>query len=111
MNLKRGQVLRADKRIACGVFALCLAACSTSVELPSLGGPPEQPQDMDCAALNAERTRQRADLKLPLLSSETDAEREAEITQLNAKLCANAKLQSDKSCPAVANGPTGSVVR
>jgi hypothetical protein len=30
---------------------------------------------------------------------------------LNVKLCANAKLQSDKSCPAVANGPTGSVVR
>ena len=44
-----------------------LAACSTSVKLPSLGGPtPDQPQEMDCAALNAERTRllaQRDDLE------------------------------------------------
>jgi hypothetical protein len=43
---------------------------------------------MDCAALDRERTRpvaERADLKSPLLSM-TDAEREAELTQVNGKL-------------------------
>ena len=39
------------------------------------------------------------------------AEREAKLTQLNGKLYTVAKVQSDKSCPAVANGPAGSVVR
>ena len=52
-------------------------------KLPSLGGPtPDQPQEMDCDALRMERTRllaQRDDLKSPLLSSNTDAEREAQI--------------------------------
>ena len=56
-------------------------------KLPSLGGPPEQRQEMDCAALNAERLlAERDDLNTPLLSSSTDAEREAELTQLNGKL-------------------------
>jgi len=41
----------------------------------------------------------------------TDAKREAERTQLNGKLYTVAKAQFDKSCPAVATGPTGSVVR
>ena len=71
-------------------------------KLPSLGGPPEQPQEMDCAALNSERTRllaERADLKSPLLSSNTDAEREAELTQLNGKLYTVEKAQFAKSCP------------
>ena len=70
-------------------------------KLPSLGGAPEQRQEMDCAALNGEPpTRspapgisdaerllaERDDLNTPLLSSSTDAEREAELTQLNGKL-------------------------
>ena len=85
------------------------------MQLPTLGAPaPDQPQETDCAALSAEKARllaERADLKSPLLSSNTDAEREAELTQLNGKLYAVAKAQVDKSCPAVATGPTGSVVR
>ncbi len=83
-------------------------------KLPTLGGPTaDRPQEMDCAALNAERARliaERDDLGKPLLSM-TDAERDAELTQLNGKLYTVAKAQFDKSCPAVANGPTGSVVR
>jgi hypothetical protein len=84
------------------------------VKLPGLGVPPDQYQDMDCAALNAERTRLlavRADLNTPSLSSNTDAEREAELTRVNGKLYAIAKAQSDKSCPAVANASPSSVVR
>jgi hypothetical protein len=54
---------------------------------------------------------ERDDLNKPLLSSTTDTEREAELTQVNGKLFTVAKAQFDKSCPAVANGPTGSVVR
>jgi len=67
-----------------------------------------------CAALTAERTRllaERDDLNKPQLASKTDAEREALLTQLNGKLYTLAKAQFDKSCPAVANGPAGSVVR
>ncbi len=70
--------------------------------------PPDQPQEMDCDALNRERTRlvaERADLKSPLLSSNTDAEREAELTQLNGKLYTVEKAQFAKSCPLVANAP------
>ena len=69
---------------------------------------------MDCAALNAERARlpaERDDLNTPLLNSKTDAERDTELTQLNGKLYAVAKAQSDKSCLAVANVPPSSVVR
>ena len=113
MNLKRGQVLRGYKGIVCGTLALGLASCSMP-KLPSLGGPPEQPQEMDCAALNRERTRllaERADLKSPLLSSNTDAEREAKLKQVNGKLYTVAKAEFDKSCLAVANAPAGSVVR
>ena len=67
-----------------------------------------QSPEMSCESLNAERTRllaERADLKSPLLSSNTDAEREAELTQLNGKLYTIAKAQSDKSCPLIANAP------
>ena len=117
MNLKRGQVLRAYKSIVCGALALGLAACSTSVKLPSLGGPtPDQPQDMNCAALNTERTRllaERADLNKPQLSM-TDAEREAVRAQLNGKLYTVEKVQFDKGCPAVANAspsPPSAVVQ
>ena len=95
------------------VLALGLAACSMP-KLPSLGGPREQPQEMDCDALNSERTRlvaERADLKSPLLSSNTDAEREAELTQLNGKLYTVEKAQFAKGCPAVANASSSSVVR
>ena len=63
---------------------------------------------------NSEKARllaERADLKSPLLSSNTDAEREAELTQLNGKLYTVEKAQFAKSCPAVANGPASSVVR
>jgi hypothetical protein len=69
--------------------ALGLAACSTPVKFPTLGVPPEQHQDMTCDALNAESTRllaERAELKSPLPSANTDTEREAEVTQLNGKL-------------------------
>jgi hypothetical protein len=75
---------------------------------------PEQHQDMNCDALNAESTRllaERDELKTPLLPTNTDTEREAEVTQLNGKLYTVAKALSDKRCPAVANGPAGSVVR
>ena len=40
-----------------------------------------------------------ADLNAPLLSSKADAERDAQINQVNGKLYAIAKVQSDKSCP------------
>ena len=81
--------------------------------MPSLGGPPEQPQEMDCDALRMERTRllaQRDDLNKPQLSM-TDAEREAVRAKLNGKLYTVEKAQFNKGCPVVANGPTGSVVR
>jgi hypothetical protein len=42
-------------------------------------------------------------VRTPLLSSNTDAEREAELTRLNGKLYTVAKVQSDKSCPLIAN--------
>ncbi len=99
----------------CGALALDMAGCSSSVKLPSLGGPPDQPQETDCDALNAERTRllgERDDLKSPLRSSSiTEAQRDAELTQLNGKLYTVAKAQFDKKCPALAVGPMGSVVR
>jgi hypothetical protein len=69
---------------------------------------------MDCAALNTEKTRLlavRADLNTPLLSSNTDVQREAEISQVNGKLYTIAKVQSDKSCPLVANAWPSSAVR
>jgi hypothetical protein len=69
---------------------------------------------IDRDTLNSERTRllaKRADLNSPLLSSNTDAQREAELTQLNGKLFTVAKAQFDKGCPAMANGPAGSIVR
>ena len=65
-------------------------------KLPSLGGPPpDQPQDISCESLNAERTRllaERDDLKSPLRSSSmTEAQRDAELTRLNGKLYTVAK--------------------
>ncbi len=85
-------------------------------KLPTLGGPaPDQPQEMDCAALSAEKARllaERDDLKSPLRSSSmTEAQRDAELTQLNGKLYTVAKAQFEKGCPAVATGPMGLVVR
>jgi hypothetical protein len=106
MDLKRGQVLRGYKSIACAALALGLPACSMP-KLPSLGGPPEQPQEMDCDSLNRERTRLlavRADLDSPLRSN-TDAQREAELTQVNGKLYTVEKAQFAKGCPLVANAP------
>jgi hypothetical protein len=42
----------------------------------------------------------------------TEAQRDAELTQLNGKLYTVAKAQFDKQCPALANGLAGySVVR
>ena len=115
MKVKRGRVLRGCKTIVCGALALGMAGCSSSVKLPTLGGPaPDLPQDISCESLNAERARllaARDDLNAPFLSPKTQAEREAELTQLNGKLYAVAKAQFDKRCPAVANGPAGSVVR
>ena len=103
------------KSIVCGALALGMAGCSMP-KLPSLGGPaPDQPQAISCESLNAERGRllaERDDLKSPLSSSSmTEAQRDAELTQLNGKLYTVAKAQVDKRCPAVANGPTDSVVR
>jgi len=63
---------------------------------------------MNCDGLNAEKTRLlavRADLNTPLLSSNTDAQREAELTQVNGKLYTVEKAQFAKSCPLVANAP------
>jgi len=55
---------------------------------------------------------ERDELKSPLRSSSmTEAQRDAELTQLNGKRYAVAKAQFDRQCPAVATGPTGSVVR
>jgi hypothetical protein len=48
---------------------------------------------------------------MPLRSSNADAGREAKVTELNGKLYTVAKAQFDRQCPAVATGPTGSVVR
>jgi hypothetical protein len=95
------------------LLALGLAACSTSVKIPALGATPDQYPDMNCDVLNAERARLlavRDDLNTPLLSSNTD-EREAQLMQVNGRLYAIAKVQSDKSCPLVANAPPSSVVR
>ena len=96
------------------VLVLGLDACSMP-KLPTLGGPArEQPQEMSCESLNAERTRplaERDDLKSPLLSSNADAGREAKVTELNGKLYTVAKAQFDKQCPAAATGSAGSVVR
>ncbi len=51
-------MLRGYKNIVCGALALGMAGCSSSVKLPTLGGPaPEQPPETSCAGLNAERTR------------------------------------------------------
>ena len=71
----------------CGALALGMAGCSSSVKLPSLGGPaPDQPQEITCESLNAEKARllaERDDLKSPLRSSSmTEAQRDAELTQL-----------------------------
>jgi RecB family exonuclease len=84
------------------------------IKLTSLGGPaPEEHQELDCAALDAQKTRllaQRDELNKPQLSSEADGERQAELTRLNGKLYTVAKGQFDKSCAAVATAPS-SVVR
>ena len=102
------------KSIVCGALALGSVGCSSSVKLPTLGGPaPDQPQDISCESLNAEKARllaQRDDLNTPLLPK-TDAEREAELTQLNGKLYTVAKAEFDRQCPGVANGSAGLVVR
>ncbi len=115
MKVKRGRVLRGYKSIVCGALALGMAGCSSSVKLQTLGGPaPEQSQEVSCESLSAERARllaERDDLNAPFLYSKTQAQRDGELTQLNGKLYTVAKAQFDKSCPAVANGPTGSVVR
>jgi hypothetical protein len=82
--------------------------------MPTLGGPPEQRQEMDCDALNAEKARllaERDDLKSPLLSSNADSGREAKVTELNGKLYTVAKAQFDKQCPAMANASQSEVVR
>ena len=81
---------------------------------------PEAPRSAQARRLffgrcpNTERTRlltERADLNAPLPSSKADAEREAELTQLNGKLYTVEKAQFAKSCPLVANAPAGSIVR
>ncbi len=82
-------------------------------KLPMLGGPaPDQPQEMDCAALIVEKARllaERDDLTTPFPSSKTQAQRDGELTQMNGKLYTVAKAQFDKRCPAVADGSAGAV--
>jgi hypothetical protein len=95
------------------LLALGLAACSMPVKILQAEILPEQYQDMNCDALNAERMRLlavRADLDTPLRSN-TDAQREAELTQVNGKLYAIAKVRSDKSCPLTAGAWPSSAVR
>jgi len=87
------------------VLAAGLAARSTPLKIAALGPSPGQPQEMDCTALNTANARllaERDDLNTPLPSSNTDAEREAEITQVNGKLYTVEKAQFNKNCPAVA---------
>ncbi len=86
-----------------------LSRLNAILVLTPSGRAPDQTQDISCESLNAERARllaERDDLNTPLLSK-TDAEREAELTQLNGKLYTVAKAQFDKSCPAAANGAGG----
>ena len=95
------------------VLALGVAACSMPVKIPAAEIPPEQYLDMNCDALSAANVRllaERDDLNKSQLSR-TDAEREAELTQLNGKLYTVEKAQFNKGCPAVANGRAGSVAR
>ena len=95
------------------IFALGSAACSMPAQISEAEIPPERYQDLNCDALNTEKTRLlavRTDLDTPLRSN-TDAQREAELTQVNGKLCTMAKVQSDKSCPLIANAGASSVVR
>ena len=99
----------------CTASALGLAGCSSLVKLPSLGGhAPDQPQDISCESLNAERARllaERDELSAPLLSSNADAGREPKVTELNGKLYTVAKAQFDRKCPAMANASRSEVAR
>jgi hypothetical protein len=95
------------------MLALGLAARSMPGQILEAEIPPEQYPDISCDALNTERTRLlavRADLDTPLRSN-ADAQREAELTQVNGKLYTIAKAQSDKSCPLTAGAWPLSVVR
>jgi hypothetical protein len=96
------------------LFVLGLAACSMPAVIPTAEVSPDQYQDMNCELLKAEKTRllaQRADLRTPLLSSQSEAEREGELTHVNGRLYAIVKVQSDKNCPLVASAWSSSVVR
>jgi hypothetical protein len=96
------------------MLALGLAACSMPVKISEAEIPPEQYQDLNCDALNTERTRLlavRDDLNAPSLSSKADTQREAETTQVNGRLYVIAKVQSGKSCPLIAGAWPSSVVR
>ena len=66
------------------VGALDSAACSMPMKILEAEISPEQYPDLNCDALNIERARlltERADLNAPLLSSKTEAERDAQIIQ------------------------------
>jgi hypothetical protein len=78
--------------------------------------PPDTARDaLRAQAVFAQTLRGRVCSPRELIStrvaSKTDAERDAQIIQVNGKLYAIAKVQSDKSCPDVANVPPSSVVR
>jgi hypothetical protein len=69
---------------------------------------------MTCEALTTERDRtlgERDELSKPQLSIKTDAERQAEVAQLNGRLYSLAKAQFDKGCPAMATAGNGRFVR
>ena len=85
MNLERGQVLKGCTGLAASGVGL---RCS-----------------------HVRLLAEKADLKSPLPSLNTDAERGAKLKQVNGKLYTVAKSEFDKSCPAVAHASPSSVVR
>ncbi len=97
-------------------MALGLAGCSSSVQLPSLGGPPRR-INLTTLAVRVSTLSEYACSLREMISlrrfspQRRRTQREGELTQLNGKLYTVAKAQFDKQCPAVASGPAGSVVR
>ena len=90
-----------------------LDRATVPLKIAALGPSPGQASGDGLRCFSTLRTRlpERDEHNTPLPSSKTQAQREAELSQLNGKLYTLAKAQFDKSCPAVANGPAESVVR
>ena len=90
-----------------------LAACSTPLKIPAQG--PRRTSTRRWTALLSTLSEHACLLSemisIGRCSSKTDAERDTELTQLNGKLYTVERALWEKSCPAVANGPVGSIVR